>query len=44
MIGNNIKKWMNIDNFDLIFSNINEMSEYIKRATQIVKLALITWY
>ncbi len=24
------KKWMNIDNFDLIFSNIKEMSEYIK--------------
>ena len=23
------KKWMNIDNFDLIFSNISEMSDYI---------------
>jgi len=26
------KKWMNIDNFDLIFSNIKEMSAYIKKS------------
>ena len=24
------KKWMNIDNFDLIIQNINEAKEYIK--------------
>ena len=35
------KKWMNIDNFDLIFSNISEMSDYITEVNQIVKLVLI---
>ena len=26
------KKWMNIDNFDLIKSNIDEMADYIKES------------
>ena len=33
------KKWMNIDNFDLILSNLKEIKDYIKKSKSSCQLS-----